>query len=176
VLLGTRTKALAFRPSASAQARQLIGEALVSWGLDGVASNAQQCVSELVTDALEHGSPPVHLVVKQWTDAVQVTVIDWSEHHSGDGATSAHTESGIRWRIVDGLVSRWGVETLPAGRAAWFDIAVELPRSLPSTADARSARRLGDRSRVPRGVSRPAVGRGDLLTGTDFVRPISRSS
>ncbi len=127
--LGTWTKALPFCPVASAQARQLIAEVLGSWGLDHVASTAQQCASELVTDALQRGSPPVHLVIKRWTDAVQVSVIDPNEPRQDDGASGAYGERSPRRRMLEGLVGGWGVEAVSGGQAASFDIAVAPARS-----------------------------------------------
>lgn len=104
----------------------MVGEVLRRWGLDCAVPNAQQCASELVTDALRNGSPPIHLVIKRWTDSIQVTVIDWNER-DGDGCASAYGEPWLRHCIVEGLATRRGVEALSRGRAAWFDIAVAPP-------------------------------------------------
>lgn len=131
MLLGTWTRALPFCPSASAQARDLVLDVLRRWGLDCAAPNAQQCASELVTDALRNGSPPIHLVIKRWTDSIQVTVIDWNERRDGDGSVSAYGEPWLRHCIVEGLTTRRGVEALTRGRAAWFDIAVDPPDREP---------------------------------------------
>jgi hypothetical protein len=105
----------------------MVSDVLRRWGLDRAVQNAQQCASELVTDALRNGSPPIHLVIKRWTDSIQVTVIDWNERHDGDGFLAGYGEPWLRHCIVEGLATRRGVEALSRGRAAWFDIAVDPP-------------------------------------------------
>jgi hypothetical protein len=124
VLLGTRTKALDFRPSAAEESRRIVAEALGYWGLDLDVGAVQSCTSELVTNALRHGRSPLHLVIQHWIDAVQIVVIDGAEEHEGHPDAGPYGEWSTRLRIVQGLAASWGVEHVPAGTAAWFDVAI----------------------------------------------------
>ena len=140
MLLETLTEPLTFRSSAPMAARRILAEALMSWGLDHHLGLAQLCTTELVTDALKHGEPPLILVVLHWTDRLQVTLVDGSEEHDRSGDVSPFSESSIRTRIVEGLAVTWGVESLAAGTAAWFDIDIQ---------PGRTPLRLNGRSLVP---------------------------
>jgi hypothetical protein len=132
VLLGSRTEALDFHPSAPKAGRRVVAKALVSWGLDRHVGVAQLCTTELVTEALRHGRSPLHLVVQRWTDCVHVTVIDGAKNHDETRDLGPYSESWTRQRIVEGLVGSWGVEPVPAGTAAWFDVDTQPTWSPPS--------------------------------------------
>jgi hypothetical protein len=132
MLLGTHTKALDFRPSAAKASRRLVAEALGSWGLDLDVGVVEACTSELVTNALRHGKSPLHLVIQHWTDSVHIIVIDGSEEHQRRPTSGPYGELPIRQRIVQGLAASWGVEHVPAGTAAWFDVDTDPTSNAPS--------------------------------------------
>ena len=137
VLLGSRTNALAFRPSAAKASRRIVADAFLSWNLDLDVETAQSCTSELVTNALKHGRSPLHLVIQRWTDCVHVTVMDGAVKHEGSPELGSHEELRVRWRILLGLTARWGVERVPTGTAAWFDIDTRPGSGVPAM-DARA--------------------------------------
>jgi hypothetical protein len=126
VLLGTRTRALDFSSPAASEARRIVAEALVAWELDLEVPALQSCTSELVTDALRHGDRPLHLVIQHWSDCVQVMVISGGDPRDEPADRSPYDEPSVRRRIVEGLATSWGVEPLPSGTAAWFDIECPL--------------------------------------------------
>jgi hypothetical protein len=146
---------LDFHPGAAVQSRRIIAEALESWALDLDVGVVQVCTSELVTNALRHGKSPLHLVLQHWTDSVQIVVIDGSEEHEGHPDVGPYGELPIRLRIVQGLAASWGVEQVPAGTAAWFDVDTG-PRS---KAPAMNAGDIAGAEWLPRRASSPA-GRG----------------
>src|SRR2546421_12766859 len=124
VLLGTQTRSLDFSHSAARTSRRLVAEALAAWKLDLDVDAVQSCTSELVTDALRHGDRPLHLVIQHWTDCVQVMVINGGQLH-GRRRTTPYNRASVRQRIVEGLATGWGVESLPSGTAAWFDVETQ---------------------------------------------------
>jgi hypothetical protein len=167
VLLGTRTKALDFHPSAAEESRRIVADALASWALDLDVGVVQSCTSELVTNALRHGKSPLHLVIQHWTDAVQIVVIDGSEEHEGHPDVGPYGEISIRLRIVQSLAANWGVEQVSAGTAAWFGVDTAPASRAPSMnvrattgpsiagADGCSAARVSSAARGVRDLNPP---------------------
>ena len=84
-------------------------------------------VSELVTNAIQHGGPhgpsgSVGLDVELQKDRVRVTVTD-----SGTGVPLAGTgddPSGRGLVLVETLATSWGWDSLPVGKAVWFEILI----------------------------------------------------
>jgi hypothetical protein len=137
VLLETLTEPLNFRSSAPMAARRILADVLMSWGLDHHVGMAQLCTTELVTDALRNGEPPLILVVLRWTDRLQVTIVNGSEERDRSGDLAPFSESRIRTRIVQALAVSWGVESVSMGTAAWFDVDTQ-PGRRPRRLDVRS--------------------------------------
>ena len=87
------------------QARHLAKAVLLEWALPALVDAVVLVVSELVTNAVRHGRPPVHLVLRRTQQDVSVDV------HDGDpGEPPAHpvpaaqsAESGRGMSIVEAL-------------------------------------------------------------------------
>ena len=105
------------------ESRRIIAQVLAAWEPDVDASVIESCTSELVTDALRHGDPPLHLVVQHWTDCVRVIVINGRAPSGHETGLATYDESSVRRRIVEGLATSHGVDALPVGTANWFDAA-----------------------------------------------------
>jgi anti-sigma regulatory factor (Ser/Thr protein kinase) len=74
--------------------------------------------SELVTNALEHGVPPVKIVLQE-TDAAVVIAV----HDRGDGAPSIDPAGSPGMRIVHELTAgRWGVLRRGGGKWVWAQV------------------------------------------------------
>lgn len=129
MLLGSHTAALGFRPSAPRAGRRVVAETLGSWGLHREIEAVQICASELLADALLHGQPPLHLVIRHWTDCVQVAVLDGAQHHRQDTDRGAGEESDLRRRIVAALAGDWEFESVPTGTSTWFHLAISPTRT-----------------------------------------------
>jgi len=115
------------------------GESLTA----GTIDDALVMVSELVTNAVQHGKPDVTLRFWLRSDRLTVAVTDRG------GGTVPRTnrvpgrdqQSGRGLLIVDALAARWGVSRTDraAGKTVWFDLAA--PRH---TRNRPSARRTMD--------------------------------
>jgi anti-sigma regulatory factor (Ser/Thr protein kinase) len=82
--------------------------------------DVQLVSSELVTNALEHGVPPVRIVLRESDEAVVIAVFD-----RGAGSPSLDSDESPGLRIVDDLTDgRWGVVRRGGGKWVW----AQLPR------------------------------------------------
>jgi signal transduction histidine kinase len=118
---GTLELTLAPEAGAVAEARSKVCAALEPALADGMVQTLKLLVSEVVTNAVRHGSStrPVELHA-EWNSEVRVEVSD-----RGDGFTPAprngalHEPGGFGLYLVGHLADRWGVET-NNGTTVWF--------------------------------------------------------
>ena len=83
------------------------------------AHDVQLVTSELVTNAIVHGEPPVRLLLREGSDDVIVAVFDRHERHPRPDDSPA---SGLRI-VADITLGRWGVKPTRAGKWVWAQIA-----------------------------------------------------
>jgi len=83
-------------------------------------------VSELVTNAIVHGEPPVELLVRIPDDYLHIEVHDADREapvHLPRAAPLPQDRMGGRGlRLVDALSSRWGLAEDDTGKWVWFEI------------------------------------------------------
>lgn len=79
-------------------------------------------VSEVVTNALVHGAPPLALSSRCVRTAALFSVTDHSPLREpiAAHAAAADDESGRGLAIVEMLASEWGVSDDPDGKSVWF--------------------------------------------------------
>lgn len=87
-------------------------------------------VSELVTNALVHGRPPVGLVIDVDDERTRIEVKDAATRvpHVRSAAVSPLGGRGLA--LVDDLATRWGTRVDDGGKTVWL----ELERSTPAAA------------------------------------------
>jgi two-component sensor histidine kinase len=83
-----------------------------------LVADAALVVSELVTNAVQHGRPPVELTVTPGPDDVHLAVRDRSPVEPRSSVIRA-AEGGFGVRVVDTLATTWGVIPEPAGKLVW---------------------------------------------------------
>jgi anti-sigma regulatory factor (Ser/Thr protein kinase) len=118
---GTLELTLAPEPGSVAEARTKVCAALEPALADGMVQTLKLLVSEVVTNAVRHGSSaqPVELHA-EWNSEVRVEVSD-----SGEGFTPTpragplEEPGGFGLFLVGHLADRWGVETND-GTTVWF--------------------------------------------------------
>jgi anti-sigma regulatory factor (Ser/Thr protein kinase) len=108
-----------------AKARDVIRQSLKSVDPDW-AERAAVCGSELVTNAVCHGSPPIVLTVLDDADRIVVAVEDGSRQPPTPRIAGTSEQSGRGTLIVDRLADQWGVDFLPHGKRVWC--LITLPR------------------------------------------------
>lgn len=101
--------------------------AAVAWAVErghaGLADDLAVVVSELVTNALRHGGPPVALEVEDVGDGVVVAVEDQSGRQPVPWDAGADDEHGRGLLLVDRLARETGVRPRPPGKTVWADLS-----------------------------------------------------
>jgi anti-sigma regulatory factor (Ser/Thr protein kinase) len=110
-------------PASVRAARTVIRHALETLGPERT-ERAAVCGSELVSNAVRHGAPPIVLTVVRGADAVVIAVADGSREPPRPRAAPDDDPTGRGTLIVDRLADRWGVEFLPGGKQVWCLLAL----------------------------------------------------
>jgi anti-sigma regulatory factor (Ser/Thr protein kinase) len=110
-------------------ARRAVSTALEDAGVDEeVRCDALLLVSELVTNAIRHGSPPVELRVRCDDACLIITVSDGSTAAPAPRPLDPHTLGGRGLALVDLLTADWGSHPTGSGKTVWC--VIPLPHRL----------------------------------------------
>ncbi len=115
---------LAAKPSAPAQARDLVRGVLNSWDLGVISDNATLLCSELVTNAVRHAGTRVKIDLERLPDdGVRVSVSDRAPGgHPRVVAPGVDDEGGRGLWLVERLASSWGTTRARRGKTIWFEL------------------------------------------------------
>jgi anti-sigma regulatory factor (Ser/Thr protein kinase) len=112
-------------PTAASHARRRVAAACAGLPED-VVEDARLLVSELVSNAVQHGSGAVGLVVLRNGGGVRVEVRDEGPELPALIEADSLTESGAGLRVVESLSNSWGViqhgDGQP-GKSVWFELS-----------------------------------------------------
>lgn len=107
--------------SAPATARRLVCSAVAFAGYPRLAEVAALLTSELVTNAVRHGTPPILLRVDCGHDSVTVVVSDCGGGIPLAPSPSLERPGGRGLELVHQLAQQWGVTPLDgSGKEVWF--------------------------------------------------------
>jgi anti-sigma regulatory factor (Ser/Thr protein kinase) len=111
-------------PRSVAVARQFLRERRCPHHRAEVVDAAVLLVSELVTNAVRHASPPIVVeVICETSHSLQVRVSDATPEPLRPGRPGVHDESGRGLAITEVLSDEWGVDpTAGDGKTVWFRI------------------------------------------------------
>jgi anti-sigma regulatory factor (Ser/Thr protein kinase) len=91
-----------------------------------VLDEAKLLVSELVTNAVEHGAPPVTVKIEcDGSEGLKVCVSDRSRDPLEPRNAGPLDEGGRGLTLVELISSEWGVEPSDGGKEVWFSIKSE---------------------------------------------------
>ena len=108
--------------TAAALARQFVADAVAALS-PADRETAVLLASELVTNALLHGAPPVHLEVRETDDVIRISVTDEHPDIPTMRPMSQEDEHGRGLLLVEALSARWGVDARPPGKSVWFELS-----------------------------------------------------
>ncbi|MBK3642946.1 SpoIIE family protein phosphatase [Streptomyces sp. MBT33] len=113
-------------PEQVAAARRAATEQVIAWGLDEAAFVTELVVSELVTNAIRYGAPPVQLRLIR-DRALICEVSDGSSTSPHLRRAHAFDEGGRGLLLVAQLTQRWGSRQTPRGKTIWAEQTLPPP-------------------------------------------------
>ncbi|MFD9137078.1 ATP-binding protein [Streptomyces bottropensis] len=118
-------------PESAGVARRLVRTALAAWHQDDLIDNAENVITELVSNAVDHGRlPSIRILVTCSSEGwIRLGVVDRSRVLPTLPADSNGDQ--IRGRgmvLVDALSDRWGTDLHRWGKTFWAELKVEVER------------------------------------------------
>ncbi|OLE23251.1 MAG: hypothetical protein AUG49_16625 [Catenulispora sp. 13_1_20CM_3_70_7] len=107
-------------PSAVAQTRKDTGKRLSAWGLTDLTDTTELIVSELVTNAIHYGAPPITLRLIQDRTLI-CEVADSSSTAPHLRRARVLDEGGRGLMLVAHLTQHWGTRHTPTGKTIWAE-------------------------------------------------------
>ncbi|MDP9393323.1 MAG: response regulator [Actinomycetota bacterium] len=108
-------------------ARRFVTDVARRWRLHDVVDAAELISSELATNALLHGAPPVSLVVRRRVDGVRIELHDGRRADPTLGRQRLLSTRGRGMAMVEMLSADWGVDTAERGKVVWAEVRGDLP-------------------------------------------------
>jgi anti-sigma regulatory factor (Ser/Thr protein kinase)/anti-anti-sigma regulatory factor len=109
-------------PAGPRQARQAVQQWAAEMSLGPLADDVLLIVSELVTNAVRHGSPPVRVAVTADDRIVTVGVVDGAQERPVLRTAPDHAESGRGMLLLSLLSAQHGVRPEPPGKVVWASL------------------------------------------------------
>ncbi len=110
-------------PEGAGFARRSMARAAELWRLDReLTETALLLVSELATNAIRHGTPPVRLVLRMHGERLRVEVTDSSPTLPEVAHPGPDQVGGRGLQIVQQLAARWGSRRSRIGKTVWFEL------------------------------------------------------
>ena len=107
-------------PAAVAVARALVSQQLTTWALADTVLTAELVVSELVTNAIRYGSPPIVLrLIREHTLICEVS--DTSSTQPRLRRARWNDEGGRGLFLIAQMTDRWGSRYTPTGKTIWTE-------------------------------------------------------
>ncbi len=116
-------------PTEVAALRRIMRLHLGIWGLQEVVDDAQLCVSELVSNVINHVGPGTPATLAVSMNGVHLRI----EVHDPDTralptllAATSEAESGRGMTLVNAVAERWGVQLHATRKVTWCELATGL--------------------------------------------------
>ncbi|MFE2183114.1 SpoIIE family protein phosphatase [Streptomyces sp. NPDC059455] len=110
-------------PAVVAQARTSASAQLTAWGLDDLVFTTELVVSELVTNAIRYGQPPIRLRLI-YDGTVICEVSDASSTAPHLRRARVFDEGGRGLLLVAQLTQRWGTRHMRTGKTIWAEQSI----------------------------------------------------
>ncbi|MGB9378217.1 MAG: ATP-binding protein [Mycobacteriales bacterium] len=112
---------------APTRARHLARDVLATWQLAAQADTVGVVVTELISNAMQHGQPNDSLVLQMNFEdrCIRISVSDGSALRPIAQQVEADQTSGRGMHIVEQLTDRWGTDASPGGgKRVWVELRV----------------------------------------------------
>jgi anti-sigma regulatory factor (Ser/Thr protein kinase) len=119
--------------TAPRDAREVTRRTLCSWGLEDHADAAQLIISELVTNAIRHGSGPVEICIFHEDLYLHIEVHDDGPGRPVRRHATAKDESWRGLAVIDGLIGPYGGSLVVVGDETGDGKTVCVSIRLPSS-------------------------------------------
>ncbi len=103
-------------------ARHFVEDVLRQWELPELVDSAAVVCSELTTNALLHGAPPVRLMVRRRTNGIRIEVHDGRRADPVRARSGGLSTQGRGMAMVEMLSADWGVDATDAGKSVWAEV------------------------------------------------------
>lgn len=115
------------RPTSVSAARTFVVRLLQGWGVqDHLIEDAGLLTSELLTNAVTHGTGVIELQVCREDDLVRVTVHDDADELPVLSQTGPTSSGGRGIQLVVSIAQNWGVDVPESkGKAVWFELTTQ---------------------------------------------------
>jgi anti-anti-sigma regulatory factor/anti-sigma regulatory factor (Ser/Thr protein kinase) len=145
---------------AAAQARRVVADACHGWQLTDLVGDAELIVTEMASNAVRHGVPPVRLLVALRGPYLHIVVRDGSpsppEPYDATGSLAALRDHGHGLYLVEAVSTAWGSLASADGKAVWATLRAEPIGPSPeadvrpfSRGHGREPRRGAESDRIP---------------------------
>lgn len=111
---------------AATRARRFARETLRDWNLEAISLEAELVTTELVTNAVLHGAPPVDLELEHSGAVLKVEVSDGSSLPPVRGRMRPDAMTGRGLELVASVATHWGVRPaadLHKGKVVWAELS-----------------------------------------------------
>lgn len=126
-------------PDVAWRARQFVRTELGQWEVsESCIDTVLLLTSEVVTNALCHAGPPLHLALTHGSFGVNVDVSDSSLRPPEVGRPDFEHEGGRGLWLVETLADTWGHTLTDERKSVWFTVATALERQPPTTHEAHT--------------------------------------
>jgi anti-sigma regulatory factor (Ser/Thr protein kinase) len=110
-------------PHSPRNSRRFVNDTAQSWGVQGDELDvARLLATELVTNAMLHGAPPIRVSVQRSNAVVRIGVFDASPQQPSPRPFDAEAPTGHGILLVERLARRWGVDAGNEGKTVWFEV------------------------------------------------------
>ncbi|WP_240653663.1 SpoIIE family protein phosphatase/ATP-binding protein [Streptomyces sp. AcE210] len=107
-------------PAAVAPVRAECGAQLQAWGLNDIGFTTELILSELITNAIRYGSPPIRVRLLHYRSLIcEVSDGSSTSPHVRRAATT--DEGGRGLFLVAQFAQRWGTRYTPGGKVIWAE-------------------------------------------------------
>lgn len=105
------------------RARHFVGTAIGDWSDDEQRFDVLLLVTELASNAVQHGRTPFDVTVELHPDGVTVAVTDGNPRMPQPCMVPDDALSGKGLVLVDSLATTWGSERRIGGKVVWFTLS-----------------------------------------------------